>query len=439
MIITKLGKIEGVDMGDYMEYRGVPYAKPPVGELRWKAPEPVEPWEGILEAKEYGNCCVQQPTNDPMYTKEFYDDPVYDRTMSEDCLYVNIWTPKAAEEDRKWPVAVWFHGGAFLGGYATEKEFDGKEYCARGVILVSVEYRCNIFGYLAHPWLSEENENHRSGNYGTLDQIAALKWVYDNIEAFGGDHDNITIFGQSAGAMSVQTLISSPLAQNMVSKAIMQSGGSYEVGLHTDIPLKIQEEYGLGLSEVLKVNNLKELRAKSTEEIISSLGEFMGATFPKSKGLFLTPTMDDYVLEDGYYKLMDEGRIAQIPYMVGCTKNDILAEPGTTGNIENTMLYKGSVNFALKAEEFSCAPTYVYGFSRDLPGDEAGAFHSSELWYTFGSLSRCWRPMEEHDYELSEKMLDCWTNFMKTGNPNKEGSQEWEPCTKENNNVYIFQ
>ncbi len=464
---TKYGKLEGLDRGDYVEYRGVPYAKPPVGELRWKAPQEPESWGGVYQAVDFRNICVQESHLAPPYDKDFYSNPDFQRPMSEDCLYLHIWVPKKVPEhaasqqsDRaekighaasqqseeagktgyaeKLPVAFWIHGGAFLGGFGSELEFDGKAYCERGVILVSVEYRCNIFGFLAHPWLTEENDGHISGNYGILDQIAALKWVYENIEAFGGDRDNITIFGQSAGAMSVQTLVSTELTGNMIAKAILQSGGSYGGGLHRDIPLKEQEQYGEIFAEVLNAGSLEELRAKSTEEIRMAMGPFMEKAMPAAKGLFLTPTMDGHVLEDGYYTLMDAGRIKDIPYMLGTTKDDILVTPEMVEKGEFSELYQGCISFSEKLEELGRKPAYVYYFTRNLPGDDFGAWHSSELWYMFGTLDRCWRPWEERDRELSARMLDCWVNFMKTGDPNGTGEPIWKPCTKEAPEIFEF-
>ena len=262
MVETKYGKIEGVDHGWYTAYLGVPYAKAPVGELRWKAPEAPDQYDGVLKAVEFQAKNWQREGSTPPWDKDFYDDPAFSRKLSEDCLYLNIWAPKNAE---KCPVAFWIHGGAFMGGSGGEKEFDGTAYARRGVIFVSIQYRLGIFGFLAHPWLTEEAGT--SGNYGMLDQIAALKWVYENIAAFGGDPDNITVFGQSAGAMSTQTLIESPLTKNMIAKAILQSGGSYGIGLHSDRTLKEAEGYGEILSEVLGAASLAEMRAKTAEEI----------------------------------------------------------------------------------------------------------------------------------------------------------------------------
>ncbi len=425
MIETKTGKIEGIDCGTHMEYRGIPYAEAPVGDLRWKAPQKKVPWNGVLKADSFRNKCMQETLPSELYDKEFYDDSSFSGPKSEDCLYLHIWAPKDAENC---PVAMWIHGGAFMGGYSFEKEFDGAAYCKRGVIFVSVEYRCNIFGYLAHPWLSEENGT--SGNYGTLDQIAALEWLYENIEAFGGDRNNITVFGQSAGAMSTQTLMSSPLAEGKIAKAILQSGGSYGCGLHRDIPLKEQEEYGEMLSEVLDVHSLEEMRSVPAETLVSAIGPFFEKAMPKAQGLFLTPTLDGKVLTGGYYELMDQGKIHNIPVLLGSVKDDILTDEKTE-KPEGSLLYKGSIAFSHKLEELGRKPAFVYYFKRDLPGDNLGAWHSSELWYMMGTMKRCWRPWTEEDLALSEQMLDYWTQFMKTGDPNREDLPEWKRCSKE--------
>ena len=426
MVETSYGKIVGIDCGDHYEYRGVPYAKPPVGDLRWRAPQPLDPYNGVYMATEFPKKAMQEAHSGPPYDKDFYDDPAYDRPISEDCLYLNIWAPKDAQNC---PVAFWIHGGAFLGGNASEKEFGGEGYAKRGVILVSVQYRLGVFGFLAHPWLTAESGV--SGNYGILDQIAALKWVRENITAFGGDPENITIFGQSAGAMSVQTLISSPLTDGMFRQAILQSGGSYGEGLHRDTPLKEQEGYGEIFAEVLGVASLAEMREKSADEIMEAFGPFMGRVMPIAKGLFLVPVIDGWVLHGGYYELMDKGEIKDVPYMLGSTKDDILVTPEMQSP-EDKPLYRGSMAFSRKLEELGRKPAYVYYFKRDLPGNDFGAWHSSELWYMMGTLKRCWRPWTEGDYALSDRMTDYWTNFMKTGDPNGGSLEKWEPCSVEN-------
>ena len=236
-VVTAYGSYLGVQEDGYRKYLGVAYAKAPVGELRFAPPQRPDAFEGVKKADHFGNRCMQGGS-DPFYGKEFYSDPAFMPPVSEDCLYLNIWTPDGAEENENLPVAFYIHGGAFMGGAGSETEFDGASYAKRGVILVTINYRCGIFGFLAHPFLAAESENGLCGNYGILGQIAALTWVRENSRAFGGDPENITIFGQSAGAMSVQTLCSSPLTEGMFARAIMQSGGSYGVGLHSDVPME---------------------------------------------------------------------------------------------------------------------------------------------------------------------------------------------------------
>ncbi len=436
MVNTKYGLIQGVELEDCYEYRRIPYAKPPVGELRWKAPQKPDPWEGIYQASEYAPKCMQEGGVGEPYVKDFYPDDSFKRDMGEDCLYLNIWVPKDA--DGTCPVAMWIHGGAFMGGYATESEFDGAAYARKGIIVASVEYRLNILGFFAHPWLTQENEKHVSGNYGILDQIAALDWLYENIKAFGGDPGNITVFGQSAGAMSVQTLVSSKLTAGKIKKAIMQSGGSYGTGLHRDITLQEQERYGMMFTDMYHVNSLEELRAIPAEELEAKVGPWMGRVMALTKGLFLTPTLDGVVLDDGYYAVIEKGNLAEIPYMIGANKDDIDVMGLENKEHPDTMLLKGSVDFSLKLEETGKQPAYVYYFTRELPGDHWGAYHSAELLYMFGTLDRCWRPWEERDYRLSKNMIAYWSNFMKNGDPNGEGLAVWNFCTKENPEPMIF-
>ncbi len=440
MVRTKNGMIEGIDRGDYVEYRGIPYAKPPVGDLRWKEPAAMENWDGVLKAVDFRNRCMQKDLQMEPFTGDFYSDPEFIPPMNEDCLYMNISVPKKKEEGRL-PVAFWIHGGAFARGYNCEMEFDGKEYCRRGVIYISVEYRCNAFGFLAHPWLTEESNRHVSGNYALLDQIAALQWVSDNIEAFGGDPRNITVFGQSAGAISTQALVSSELTGTMIAKAIMQSGGYYRQGLADDVPVMTlgqQEEIGKEFADILGADSLDEMRKIPAEKILQAVDELTKQRAKTSRGLFFVPIQDGYVLKGDYASLMDRAEIRKIPYMIGTTKNDITV---TKDNLENhtfSPLYNGSVLFSRKMEEIGSSPAYVYYFTHDLPGDEFGAWHSCELWYMFGTLDRCWRPWKKEDYDLSRRMLDYWTNFMKTGDPNSRGLERWEPCSISNPTVFEF-
>jgi Carboxylesterase type B len=436
IVETKKGKIAGISQGGCVFFKGIPYAKPPVGELRWKPPAETEPWEDTFEADTFPNRCMQLPQSNEFYLKEFYQNADFEVNTSEDCLYLNIWVPENAKEE-KLPVAVYIHGGAFLGGHCSELEFDGAGYCKRDVILVSINYRCNVFGFLAHPWLSAESECGISGNYGILDQIAALKWIQENIGAFGGDAENITIFGQSAGSMSVQTLVSSELTQGLIHKAILQSAGSYGGGLNKDVFLQEAMEKGEKIAEAAGVKTAEELRSLSSEAALA-LVEKSFELFSMSEGLTFIPNIDGYVLKDGYDKLVDEDKIHKISYMIGSTENDLTCLEEDIAKGIKSSLYHGCISWSLKNEENGNVPSYVYYFKRKLPGDDAGAFHSAELWYIFETLKRCWRPMTKHDYALAEKMITCWANFMKNGNPNGQ-ENEWRLCTKEDSFVMEFE
>lgn len=428
MIHTKNGDISGVNMEGYTVFKGIPYAKPPVGELRWKAPQKLEPWEGVYRAEQFGTTFDQNRAEEgSFYHKEFYWNPDYITPLSEESLFLNIWVPKNLTA--KAPVAFWIHGGAFSGGYGHEMEFDGEAYCKKGVILVTINYRLGPLGFLSHPWLSAESEVGGSGNYGILDQIAALDWVYENIEAFGGDPSNITIFGQSAGCMSVQVLVSSPLTKGKISKAIIQSGGGYKSGILKDRSLRKAEEIGEEFAQLAGAASLNELRALPVSLLNEKAGELFMEYIRKGglPELPFAPNIDGHVLLEGYAEVVDLGHTLKIPYMIGLTKNDIGCEDGEKG-----VLYESCINWSIKQEETGNEPSYVYYFTRQLPGDDKGAFHSAELWYMFGTLSRCWRPLKERDYLLSEQMMSYWTNFMKSGNPNEEGLKEWLPCSKDN-------
>lgn len=433
---VRQGRISGVEKDGYTLFMGVPYAQPPVGNLRWRAPREPGCWEGVYHADHWPSRSMQETgREDGFYDKEFYDEPEYQTTVSEDSLYLNIWTP-AEKAGEKLPVAFWIHGGAFMGGFGHEKEFDGAAYCKRGVILVTINYRLGPLGFLAHPWLSEENRSDGgpavSGNYAILDQIAALKWVRENIAAFGGDPDNITVCGQSAGCMSVQTLVSSPLTRGIIAKAILQSG----VGLSYDHSLAKAEQEGVELTGNAGVNSLEELRALSYEQIMAAAGPIIMRGFPTME-LPYTPVIDGVVLEGGYDELLEQGRVHDIPYLVGSNMNDIATEPDQVARGELGKVYVGSREWVRELLRNDRQPGYLYYFVRQLPGDDAGAFHSSELWYTFGTYGRSWRPFTDEDKVLSEQMVDYWTNFMKTGDPNGDGLPRWEPY-RDDNDVMIF-
>ena len=390
------GLLAGEKKGSYMIFRGIPYAKPPVNELRFKAPQPLDKWEGTKECLRFGPMCPQPDmSQDPFWGKEFYTDPDYPLPkQSEDCLYLNIWAP-AEKQPGGYPVAFWIHGGAFDHGFGSEMEFDGEAFARRNVILVTVNYRVGVFGFFAHEDLRREDVNKSVGNYGILDQIAALRWVRRNIEAFGGDSERITLFGQSAGAMSVQTLISSPLTQGMIQGAIMQSGGGLNNGLSKDRYPDDAYETGKKIMDLCHCTYMRELRKVSSDKLVSILPKLAEQT----EGLAFGPVIKQ---ED------QDGK--------------------------DTPLYQGGISFAENRDENANQPCYVYYFKKKLPGDDAGAFHSSELWYVFGTIDRCWRPMGRRDWMLSNLMLDMWTDFMK----NQEPGGGWKAYTKENKFVRIF-
>lgn len=414
MVKTKQGMIEGIQSNDGKTriFKGVPYAQPPVGQLRFRRPQEREPWQGVLPCKVFSPKCPQADlTKEGFYAKEFYENDL--TTMNEDCLYLNIWTPADATPESRLPVLFWIHGGAFMHGCGSEKEFDGEGFGKKGVILVSVNYRVNVFGFFAHPDLEEESPEKVSGNYGILDQIFAMKWVRENILAFGGDPEAITLAGQSAGCMSVQSIISSRLSKGMVRGAILQSGGGIQA-LH-ETPSKEQLwESSKKLMELLSVNTIEELREVSAEKIMNAAYEVNGPS------LCWTPHIDGWMLEDTTDNLSLSGKIHDIAYIIGSTSGDIGG---------GALLQDSARRWCENQLKLGRKPSYMYYFDRKLPGDDAGAFHSCELWYEFETMNRCWRPWEPCDYELSKIISSYWANFVKTGNPNGEGLPTWKPYT----------
>ena len=433
----------------YFEYRGIPYAAAPIGNLRWKEPQPVVDWDGVRTCDKFGHPGFQSVHYPGFYTSEWgYGD---EAPYSEDCLYLNVYTKNPGKTDKKLPVALWIHGGGYREGWGSEPEFDGKAWALKDVVLVTINYRLGIFGFMTYPELSAESPNHVSGNYGILDQIQSLKWVKQNIAQFGGDPDNVTIFGQSAGAGSVRALCESPLARGLFHKAVIMSGG----GL--DIPAKEGQEakaatpmnkffnYNPTLqqseAETKKVmdwaglTSLEKLRQASTE-IMYTVGQLY-TMVTKDEELFLMqrPIIDGYVCTKSFDEATRAGTVADIPYMIGYTLNDI----GSMGD--------GIAEFC-KVRQSQGATAWAYEFARPLPDDGKhpeitdrlkGAFHSSDLWYVFKSLEHCWRPWTQGDWDLSEKMLTAWTNFAKCGDPNGEGQGlGWEPCTSERPQFMLF-
>ena len=425
------GKIQGVESsvkGVYI-YKGIPFAAPPVGDLRWKEPQPVIPWEGVKMADTFGpgSMQVNHDSSNP-WTSEFYwEDPEF----SEDCLYLNVWTPAPGKPEKKLPVAMWIHGGAYTGGWGYEPEFDGKVWAEKGVVLVTINYRLGIFGFLVHPFLAEESPNHVSGNYGLLDQIAALKWIHANIAAFGGDPDNITILGQSAGAGSVKSLVSSPLTGDLIKKAIIQSGGGVNAPMAgASVPnISMTEFIGNAWKEVFDwagYDTLEKMRAASTEDVFGLAAKYAAGTGNRLP-LGTRPVVDGYMSLESFDAAALEGRIKDIPYMIGYTRDDL-------GDSE-----MGIRRFC-ELRNAAGKPVYAYQFAHALPDDEAGshdmkgAFHSSELWYMFKSLDRGDRPFTQADWDLAEHVVSCWTNFAKTGDP----GLGWVPYTLDAPEFMVF-
>jgi para-nitrobenzyl esterase len=418
------GKVKGVKTPTrgIVVYKGIPFAAPPVGNLRWKEPQPVIPWEGIKIADKYG-AAAQQITWDPksFYGREWRASGSV--PFNEDCLYLNVTTPAAGETGKKLPVAMWIHGGGYREGFAFEPEMDGGEYWSQqGVILVSVTYRLGIIGFFSHPLLSAESPHGVSGNYGLFDQIAALKWIHNNIAQFGGDPDNITIFGQSAGAGSVQALCASPLSRNLISHAISMSGGGLS-SARPGTPLDTAQLNNKKMMEYFKKTTLDEFRALTFEELLKLSTEYADTT---KKRVFWSPVIDNYLMTGTFSDVARANEIADIPYIFGLTANDM------------NDATKAVADFCALRAEKSSKPAFAYLFARPLPGDDNGAWHSSDLWYVFHSFSHSWRPFTAGDKDLSKAMVGYWTNFAKYGNPEGKDGGLWTPYTATSPKFMIF-
>ena len=437
IVTTKYGKVEGLSQNGCDVFKGIPYAKPPVGPLRFRKPQKPERWEGIRTAEHFGNKSIQLGNpRETFYKKEFYSNPDFDVPISEDCLYLNIWVPQNRRE--KLPVAVYVHGGAFLGGAGSNLPFVCDELAKTGVIVVTVNYRLGALGFLCHPLLGVPGENAAGGNYGLWDQLEAITWVKENIAAFGGDEDNITVFGQSAGAMSLQALAVAPQSEGLFRRMILQSGGGYKNPLGEYRPAEQAETFGEDLLEALGIHNgewresgekrqaaIKVLWETPTEELLKALETALAQAFIQHKGMPYVPVIDGELITDDGNRLIKEGKYLHIPYILGANGDDMTAAEGER-TPENNPMHAANMAYAQMVD----TDAYVYYFDRKLPGDDAGAFHSAELWYVFGSLKYCWRPLEKADFDLSRKMITYWSNFIKSGDPNSGDSGAWRPCTK---------
>ena len=420
------GLVEGVVEDGVEIFKGIPFAAPPVGDLRWKAPQPVQPWRGILICDKFAKAPLQK--DQARHPKGWKNVEEMNPATSEDCLYLNIWTPEKRGSE-KLPVMIWIYGGGFHVGATDGPVYRGDVYANKGVVMVSIPYRLGVFGYLAHPELSK-GSGHGSGNYALMDQLAGIKWVKDNIAAFGGDPNNITVFGQSAGSRSIQGLICSPLSEGLFQKAIPQSG----CAIRTDakcLPLNENEKLGKDFFESIGITNLDQMRAIDGVALQSAYEN--SEYFPKFR-----PSVDGYVLREEMMDATRDGHYLDIDYMIGYTKDDVPAAnfPVTIGGWADNQV-----------NNLGRRPVYVYSFDHPqppLPGKEnvadefgaKGVVHSAELPYMFGQVKLSTRPMQKEDFELADRMSTYWTNFAKYGNPNGPKSNEWEPYSSSNPNVF---
>ena len=447
---TENGLVRGLPAADprITVFKGIPFAAPPVGELRWRAPQPAANWKGTRTCLEFMPIAMQRiPGENPQafYAKEWHVEP--EVAMAEDCLYLNVWT-NALTGKEKMPVMVWIYGGGLMEGYPYEMEFDGERIARRGVILVSVNYRVNVFGFMTHPEIIKKSPDGYVANWGYLDQKAGIDWVRRNIANFGGDPDNITIFGQSAGGGSVLAHLNSPLAKGAFAKAIVQSGGGVRAKEPVSgrklpfLDLKDLAEQGKAFFNFMGAKNLAEAKAIDSKTIMAKHIKF---------DKYWNSTIDGkYVVKDSSASIL-AGRQSKIPVMIGSTTAEFLTVPpdddieawaktnvpgiarefckiarekaaiaGTSlkqaAAVNNSELSAGLFCETLAAQ--GKQTVYSYSFGPEIPGDDAGAFHSSDLWFEFETLAKCWRPFKGKHYDLARQMCNYWTNFARSGDPN---------------------
>jgi para-nitrobenzyl esterase len=469
------GQIAGraSDDGAVRIYEGIPYVRPPVGDLRWRAPQPPAAWSGVRQTVGFGANCMQldQAPGDSLFNALFYTPT---GPKSEDCLYLNVWTT-ARPGGPKQPVMVWIPGGGFRAGSAAGEIYDGAALARQGVTVVSINYRVWKFGFLAHPQLTAESGHHASGNYGLMDQLAALRWVRRNIAAFGGNPAQVTIFGQSAGSYSVSYLVASPLAKGQFVRAIGESGAGFapdafgSVLGHTLQPLADAEQAGERLAQALGASSIAELRGKSAEEVMNAP--------PAVRNELSWAIQDGYVLPDSVAHIYAKGRQNNVPLLTGTNSDE-----GSLFPSQHTLaayLARAHENFGPRFDDFlklypahddataraaseaafrdalagwsnwrwahaqaeahaqsGKAPVWYYYFSRHPPappdevftenlGARVGAYHGAELAYVFGNFYPTGWAWSPDDRRFSQVMSRYWVNFARTGNPNGPGLPEW--------------
>lgn len=471
---TDKGIVEGERTGDgkVVAFKGIPFAAAPVGDLRWKPPAPAQAWAKPMDAKSFGHRCLQ--------SDGYNDMTFHDSGASEDCLNLNVWAPANARPGSL-PVMVWIFGGGFVTGGTSENRQDGQWLAHRDVVVVSMNYRLGIFGFLTLPSLTAESAHHASGNYGLMDQTAALEWVRRNIAAFGGNPKNVTLFGESAGSFAVSTLMASPASKDLFHKAIGESGGAFRSGGLGYAPLAERETRDAAfMQSAFGSAEAADLRKLPADDILRSVisptsrpGAVGGNALPSTlRAPRFGPSVDGWFLPDGVPAIYAAGRQAHVPLLAGWNSDEgrgqvIYAKPPMTAAL---FTERASKDFGEKAAQFlglypagsdaeavnsaadyagdgfiaystwswleaqvktGGAPVYHYLFALGSPGDnnhgaEMGAFHSDEIEYVFGVLdSRAgahWRP---EDRKLSDQVMSYWTNFARTGDPNGAGLPAW--------------
>lgn len=452
---TRYGTLRGAPCGDprVTVFKGVPYAKPPVGALRWRLPQPVEPWDGVRMADRFPPIGWQdQPGVDAgdFWTREL--NPAADEcVLSEDCLYLNIWTPaKAADE--KLPVFLWIHGGGLESGYSWEMEFDGERMARQGVIFITIGYRLNVFGLFCHRELAEPG-NEGGANFCFHDMIAGLKWIRENIAAFGGDPQRVTVGGQSGGALAVLGMITSPQTRDLISGAIAQSGGGLRAFGYGPLTSTVEagQRKGDAFLKALGCATIDEARRLDPETLYRAF-----RSFTREHGR-MDPIVDHVVFDEDINDAMMENHHHPIPILFGSNTGEgpggQAAPPAPRSMAEFEQLARQT--YGERAEEFLalCGANdmadvrrlmkrdafnirtipvrayarvqaaqgrsgYFYLFDAPIPGDDAGAFHGSEMWFVFNSLNRCWRPFTGMHYDLAFTLSGYWVNFVRHGDPN---------------------
>jgi para-nitrobenzyl esterase len=459
-VMTESGALEGIEQGNLSIYKGVPFAAPPVGELRWREPRLVAPWKGTRKADAFAPACLQKGVSMPGETPP---------ATSEDCLYLNIWTP-ARKADQGLAVMVWIHGGGYANGNASMPLYWGDALAKRGIVVVTIAYRLGPLGFLAHPELTAESSHHSSGNYGLLDQIAALEWVQRNIRAFGGDPGRVTIAGQSAGAMAVSMLMASPRARGLFHRAIGQSGGLFE-------PLQLAPQYLLANAETdgkkyvssLHADSIAALRKRSAAELLTGAADRVSH-----------PVIEPYMLPAAPYDAFVSGAYNNVPLLVGFNADEaralvdvtnvkaatfaadiergfgalppplIAAYPhATDAQARQARLdFERDLRFAWDTWTWARLQSahgraYLYHFMQRPPFPEEsvhhgwGASHFAELWYVFDHLDQEHWNWSAQDRKVAELMASYWTNFVKTGDPNGQGLLRW-PTFDTGNALHFF-